>query len=116
MDYSNCALMFTNGQKERAHAALNSDAGGRNLLWQENNLWNTGVHDDYVGGLCAPIADFKSNTQSGCSSVTIYFEEMTYNTDDIESFFWEFGEGAVPSSSNEANPIVSYITPGKLYL
>ena len=70
MDYSNCALMFTNGQKERAHAALNSDAGGRNLLWQENNLWNTGVHDDYVGGLCAPIADFKSNTQSGCSSVT----------------------------------------------
>lgn len=112
MDYSNCALMFTNGQKERAHAALNSDAGGRNLLWKENNLWNTGVHDDYVGGLCAPIADFKSNTQSGCSSVTIYFEEMTYNTDDIESFFWEFGEGAVPSSSNEANPIVSYITPG----
>ena len=80
MDYSNCALMFTNGQKDRAHAALNSSSGGRNLLWQEDNLWNTGVHDNYQPNICVPVPDFTSNTQAGCNDVTISFEEMCYNT------------------------------------
>jgi len=112
MDYSNCALMFTNGQKDRAHAALNSSAGGRNLLWQEDNLWNTGVHDNYQPNICVPIPDFTANTQSGCNNVTILFEEMCYNTDNIDSFYWEFGSGASPSQSNEMNPIITYSVPG----
>ena len=35
MDYANCAHMFTEGQKQRVHAALNSMAGNRESLWQE---------------------------------------------------------------------------------
>ncbi len=112
MDYSNCALMFTNGQKDRAHAALNSSSGGRNLLWQEDNLWNTGVHDNYQPNVCVPVPDFTSNTQSGCNDVTIFFEEMCYNTDSINSFYWDFGNGAIPSQSSEQNPIVTYTNPG----
>ncbi len=112
MDYSNCALMFTNGQKDRAHAALNSNAGGRNLLWQEDNLWNTGVHNEYNASPCIPAPDFNSNTRSACSNVTILFEEMCYNTDNIDSFYWEFGNGANPSQSFDVNPIVTYNIPG----
>ncbi len=112
MDYSNCALMFTNGQKDRAHAALNSSSGGRNLLWQEDNLWNTGVHDNYEENICIPIADFTSNTQSACNDITISFEQMCYNADSFDSFYWDFGSGATPSISYEENPIISYTLPG----
>ena len=112
MDYSNCALMFTNGQKDRVHAALNSSAGGRNLLWQESNLWMTGVHDNYNANSCVPTPDFNASTQSACSNVIINFEEMCYNTNNIDSFFWDFGEGASPSQSTEMNPSVVYSIPG----
>ena len=112
MDYSNCALMFTEGQKQRVHAALNSTSGGRQYLWQDENLWATGVHDEYNYTLCPPIADFKSNTQSGCNNTTVFFEDMSYNTTEIESYYWYFGESAEPVESTLKNPVVTYNQPG----
>lgn len=38
MDYTYCPSMFTNGQKTRMLAALNSTVGYRNNLWSESNL------------------------------------------------------------------------------
>ncbi len=42
MDYSDCPKMFTNGQKARMLAALNSNVGYRNNLWSQTNLVETG--------------------------------------------------------------------------
>ncbi|MCC6838865.1 MAG: hypothetical protein IT230_01765 [Flavobacteriales bacterium] len=42
MTYSYCNRMFTQGQKERAHAALNSPVAQRNNLWSAENLGLTG--------------------------------------------------------------------------
>lgn len=43
MDYTDCTSMFTNGQRDRVHAALHSNQGGRINLWQYENLIATGV-------------------------------------------------------------------------
>jgi hypothetical protein len=42
MDYSDCPSMFTEGQKTRALAAINSSVGYRNNLWSTANLIATG--------------------------------------------------------------------------
>lgn len=47
MTYSYCNRMFTQGQKERVHAALNSPVAQRNNLWSAENLGMTG---------CGPVA------------------------------------------------------------
>lgn len=47
MTYSYCPRMFTQGQKTRVHAALNSGVGQRNNLWTAANLALTG---------CGPMA------------------------------------------------------------
>ncbi len=46
MDYTPCPSMFTEGQKTRVLAALNSSVAGRNNLWTESNLIATGCLDD----------------------------------------------------------------------
>ncbi|MGB1207084.1 MAG: M43 family zinc metalloprotease [Chitinophagales bacterium] len=38
MDYSDCSMMFTEGQKTRMLAAMNSNVGERDNLWSEANL------------------------------------------------------------------------------
>ena len=45
MEYSLCQFMFTEGQKTRMHAALNSSLADRNNLWTTQNLQETGVFD-----------------------------------------------------------------------
>lgn len=47
MCYSNCTRMFTQGQKDRVYAALNSPVAQRNNLWTASNLALTG---------CGPMA------------------------------------------------------------
>src|SRR4051812_38927386 len=43
MEYSYCYTMFTEGQKTRMHAALESTLSDRNNLWSTTNLLITGV-------------------------------------------------------------------------
>jgi hypothetical protein len=47
MNYAYCFKMFTEGQKTRALAALNSTVAQRLNLWQNGNLVLTGVADGY---------------------------------------------------------------------
>ena len=116
MDYSSCAHMFTQGQSDRMLAAANSLAGNRWYLWQESNLVATGTDDATIDNSpyaeCAPIPDFKSDTDLGCSGAQITFENFTYNfrTEDI-TYSWSF-DGGSPSSSTSVNPTVQYDTPG----
>jgi len=122
MDYTNCAYMFSNGQKQRMIAALNSNSGFRNNLWSEENLEITGTNDEqffsepYVN--CFPIADFKVvgdaigalGTNNGFS---VSFEDMSYNVPANQINYEWFFPGANPSSSNLKNPTVTYNTSGQ---
>ena len=116
MEYSSCICMFTNGQSNRMLAAVNSLAGNRWYLWQEENLVATGTDDATFNNnphaSCAPIPDFRVTTSLGCSGDLIQFEDHTYNYRDAAiSYEWIF-EGGSPANSNSSSPSVQYENAG----
>jgi len=111
MDYSYCNIMFTNGQKARMTACLNSPIAGRNNLWQTSNLIATGVYT--TAPLCK--ANFISNKTMVCpSSSSVTFTNTSYNG-TFTSIQWLFA-GGTPSVSSVSNPTVSYSTPGSYHV
>jgi PKD repeat protein len=107
MDYSYCNIMFTDGQKARMTACLNSTIAGRNNLWQTSNLVATGIYT--TAPLCK--ADFISNKTMVCPSASsVTFTNTSYNG-TFTSLQWTFA-GGTPSVSSTSNPTVSYSTPG----
>lgn len=107
MDYSYCNIMFTDGQKARMTACLNSTIAGRNNLWQTSNLVATGIYT--TAPLCK--ADFISNKTMVCPSASsVTFTNTSYNG-TFTSLQWTFA-GGTPSLSSVSNPTVSYSTPG----
>ena len=106
MDYSYCNIMFTQGQKARMHACLNSPIAGRNNLWQTANLIATGVYT--TAPLCK--ADFVSNKKVICPTNQVIFTNTSYNG-SITSYNWKF-EGGIPAISSVANPTVTYSSSG----
>lgn len=111
MDYSTCAKMFTNGQKTRMLAAINSGTASRNNLWAASNLLATGVNDAAVP--CSPIAEFRASALAACTNTNITFQDQSYNSsvDGTWTWNWSF-PGGTPSSSTIQNPIISYSSPG----
>jgi PKD repeat protein len=57
----------------------------------------------------APDAGFSSNQQSGCAPLVVQFTNQSGGSPT--SFAWIF-EGGTPGTSNVANPLVTYNTPG----
>lgn len=106
MDYSYCNIMFTQGQKTRMQACLNSPIAGRNNLWQTSNLIATGVYTTQP--LCQ--ADFSSNKKVICPGNAVVFTNTSYNG-SFTSIEWTF-PGGTPSTSSVANPTVTYSAPG----
>ena len=106
MDYSYCNIMFTQGQKVRMQACLNSPIAGRNNLWQTANLIATGVYT--TAPLCK--ADFVSNKKVICQTNQVVFTNTSYNG-NITSYAWKF-EGGSPATSSIANPTVTYASVG----
>ncbi|MFN4123450.1 MAG: M43 family zinc metalloprotease [Flavobacteriales bacterium] len=109
MDYSSCAIMFTNGQNTRMQAALSSPVASRNNLWSANNLTFTGTSDGFVNE-CAPIADFRPSISYACSGESVNFTDLSFNG-EITNWEWSF-PGGNPASSNLQNPSVVYSEPG----
>jgi hypothetical protein len=107
MDYAYCSNMFTKGQGLAMRAALNSSAGDRNMLWQEENLIETGVLYPDLAETCPPQADFSYDIFSACEGVTVQFTDLSYQTDTISSYEWNF-PGGTPALSNEKNPSITY--------
>ncbi|PWH85337.1 M43 family zinc metalloprotease [Brumimicrobium oceani] len=105
MEYSYCSKMFTNGQKARMHAALNSSIGGRNNIHTAANLAATGVNLPDV--MCE--AEFTSSAREVCLGETVSYEDLSYS--GPTSWTWNFPGGS-PSSSTSQNPTVTYNTPG----
>lgn len=106
MDYSYCNIMFTQGQKARMHACLNSPIAGRNNLWQTVNLIATGVYT--TAPLCK--ADFVSDKKAICPTNAVVFTNTSYNG-NITSYAWKF-QGGTPATSSIANPTVTYASAG----
>lgn len=105
MEYSYCSKMFTEGQKTRMLAALNSSTAQRNQLWTPANLAATGV--DQPGAVCA--AEFSSNLRVVCVGSPVQFTDLSYN--NVVQWDWAF-PGAVPATAVDSNPSVTYTTPG----
>lgn len=105
MDYSYCSKMFTEGQKTRMIASLNSTTAQRNQLHQASNLTATGVSG--TPQLCAVA--FSSNVQDVCVGNTVTFSDASYH--GVTSRTWTF-EGGTPATSTAANPTVTYSQPG----
>ena len=102
MDYSYCSKMFTEGQKSRMLAALNSSVGGRNNVVSSTNL-------NEVGGDFLITANFDATKSSLCNTGQLQFFDKSYNY--IVSRSWNF-PGATVTTSTKTDPIVEYTTPG----
>lgn len=105
MDYSYCSKMFTPGQVTRMEAALNSGTGGRNQLWQANNLIATGTDGNDI--LCE--AEFEVNSLVICAGDTVDFTDLSFH--NPTTWDWTF-TGGTPATANTQNPSVAYNTPG----
>jgi PKD repeat protein len=105
MEYSYCSKMFTNGQKARMHAALESNTGDRDNLWTPANLAATGVSTPEV--LCA--VSFTADILEICPGESVTFTDQSYNL--VTGYSWSF-PGGTPSTSTSANPTITYNTAG----
>jgi PKD repeat protein len=105
MEYSYCSKMFTNGQKARMHAAMNSSTGGRNNVVSANNLIATGVNEP--DQLCR--ADFDASIRQVCVGTEVTFSDYSFH--GPTSWTWTF-PGTAQGTSTDQNPVVIYTTPG----
>jgi PKD repeat protein len=105
MEYSYCSKMFTQGQKTRMIAALNSSTGGRNNLWSSGNLTFTGTTGSNL--LCQ--ADFSTPKRIVCVGEQVQYFDESFHGPTGRS--WTF-EGGSPATSTTTNPTVTYSTPG----
>ncbi|HLP54871.1 MAG TPA: M43 family zinc metalloprotease [Fluviicola sp.] len=106
MDYAYCARMFTEGQKQRMHAALNSPVANRNNLWQPANLVATGT-DDLNYSLCQAL--FSAEKRIVCAGDPVDFTDISYH--GVTDRLWSF-EGGTASSLTSAVTTVTYAAEG----
>lgn len=102
MDYSYCNFMFTQGQRQRMRAALNSQVANRNNLITPANHTATGID---LGTVCR--AAFDADLQVVCINDTIAFTDKSVTTPT--GWLWNFGDG---NTSSEQNPLHAYAAPG----
>ncbi len=113
MDYNFCDVMFTEGQKSRMHAALNSDTGKRMTMVSNSNRQLTGTDDPYEWNpVCTLVgADFLYNKEYICEGEQVTFEDYnTYNGTPTQ-WDWTF-TGGTPNASSLENPTITYNTAG----
>src|SRR5690554_1922327 len=106
MDYSYCSLLFTEGQKDRMHAALNSSIANRNNLWTTANLIATGVSED-TNYLCQ--TELKVTRKNICAGESVTFSDLSFH--GVTSRNWIF-EGGDINSSTDSSITVVYTIPG----
>jgi PKD repeat protein len=109
MNYTNdaCKNMFTNGQKLRIQATLDTI---RTTIWSQANLVATGCDSTYVAPpICGVTANFVTLTPTVCVGNSVNFMDISLN--DATSWQWSF-PGGTPSSSSLENPTITYSTIG----
>lgn len=103
MDYSYCNWMFTQGQRQRMRAALNSPVADRNNLITAGNLVATGVD---LNTVCK--ASFTVNRRNICPGDTVMFTDKSVATPD--TWLWSFGDGG---TSVTQSPLHAFYLPGE---
>ncbi len=108
MDYTNdaCKSMFTQGQKTRMQATLNTI---RTTIWSLPNLISTGCDSGFISPPCNVVADFTSNGDTICLGSSVLFTNKSLN--NPTSYKWYFA-GGTPSVSSSDNATVTYNTLG----
>ncbi|TXC85305.1 M43 family zinc metalloprotease [Luteibaculum oceani] len=110
MDYSSCAVNFTQGQSNRMRASLQSDNSRKNL-YTASNLQATGA--DYAietppTTLCVAEMEFNDNVNY-CLGESISFIDRSFHK--ITARTWTFEDGE-PATSTAYNPSVTFSTGG----
>jgi PKD repeat protein len=110
MDYTDCGVMFTKGQKLRMESTLN---GPRATLSKASNLAATGT-DVLTAPECRPKSEFASDKNLICAGDSVFFTDKSWNASP-NVWQWTF-EGGSPSTSNLQNPRILYTTPGNYFV
>lgn len=105
MEYTYLNSMFTEGQKVRMHAALNSSIANRNNLWTNANLIATGIINNPT--ICA--VNFETDKRYFCAGETVKFTDIS--SQNVMNRTWFF-EGATPTASSDSVVDIIYNTPG----
>lgn len=105
MEYTYLNSMFTEGQKIRMHAALNSPIANRNNLWTQQNLIATGINGNST--ICE--VNMEASKQFICAGDSILFTDISFH--GVTSRTWSF-QGGTPSTANQESVYVTYNTPG----
>lgn len=112
MEYSYCTVqMFSEGQKERMRAAIESAVAQRSSLWTAQNQANTGILEHAV--TCGPKAGFYPMNPFACVGGAVQFKDNSTNFPT--SWAWSFQDG-VPATSTERNPTVSFSSGGSKWV
>jgi PKD repeat protein len=106
MDYSFCSKMFTNGQKNRMHNCLNSNAS-RSNLWTYLNHLATGIIQP--SGNCVPKADFSTSTSVTCVGNSVTFFNQSYNAVPTN---WIWSSNLSSNTSTTTNGTLIFNSPG----
>ncbi|PCJ23016.1 MAG: PKD domain-containing protein [Flavobacteriales bacterium] len=102
-----CKDMFTNGQKLRIQATLDTI---RTIIWSQTNLIATGCDSNYTAPtVCGVVANFVTLTPVVCEGNTVNFMDISLN--DATSWQWTF-PGGTPATSIVENPSITYPTLG----
>ncbi len=105
MEYTYLNSMFTEGQKVRMHATLNSPIANRNNLWTNANLIATGIIDNAT--ICT--IDFEADKRYFRTGEMINYTDVS--SQSVINRTWFF-EGGSPAVSSDPNVAVTYTTPG----
>ncbi|MBL7981278.1 MAG: PKD domain-containing protein [Flavobacteriales bacterium] len=97
MDYSNCRLMFTQGQAAYAQSVLNNPGLVRNNVVLPTNLLATGITDP---SSCAITASIYQYAFVSCTGTTVRFRAMAEHA-LVDSVRWTFTGGNIATSTNE---------------
>jgi hypothetical protein len=121
MDYTYCSKMFTIGQADRMHAALESSVAGRNNLWDPANLALTGALaprpdlkpiPDFLVTPVAASGYMNKNGNFVFPGNTVKFINETWN-DTVTHLDWTFTNGAAkPTDSTKTFVLNSFTDPG----
>ena len=105
MDYSNCSNMFTEGQKTRMLAALNSDVGGRNNLWTAENHALVFIQEDFLPRIVYHAQSFNesyANDGSIDSSIEIELIDLAFASTGALVEGVDFTTGNLPAGTSIA--------------
>ncbi len=106
MEYSYLNSMFTEGQKLRIHAALNSPIANRNNLWTTTNLTATGI----IGTPQLCSVDFDASKYTLCVGDSVLLTDVSLH--GVSSRSWTINGGGTTFSSSDSSFYHTFNTAG----